>query len=403
MRKLSLAVIGMYIGVLSAFSQNQTAQDSSTYKPRKLLLDEVNFVSGYYHQNGNNSAVTGGIGSENLTDFANTIDLKMSKYDSKQRRHIVGVEVGVDHYTSASSDKIDPRTISSASMSDTRFYPSASWNIENETKGTNIGINASFSSEYDYKSVGAGLNFAKTSKNKNSEFSAKLQTFFDTWQVIYPYELKPSGYSSGNRKDRGTIDYNPRNSFSLSLSYSQVINQRLQIMFLVDPAYQKGLLATKYQRVYFTDGSLKSETLPDQRSKLPLGVRANYFLGDNLILRSFYRYYQDDWGVKAHTIELETAIKITPFVSFSPFYRFYTQTAADYFAGYSQHNPSESFYTSDYDLSKFSSNYFGAGVRLAPPKGVLGIQTFKSLEIRYGHYNRSNGLQSDALTLHVKL
>ncbi|MGI8635896.1 MAG: DUF3570 domain-containing protein, partial [Segetibacter sp.] len=146
MRKLSLTVIGMYIGVLSAFSQNQTAQDSSTYKPRKLQLDEVNFVSGYYHQNENNSAVTGGIGSEKLTDFANTIDLKMSKYDSKQRKHIVGVEVGVDHYTSASSDKIDPRTISSASMSDTRFYPSASWNIATETTGTNIRLNASFSS-----------------------------------------------------------------------------------------------------------------------------------------------------------------------------------------------------------------------------------------------------------------
>jgi len=403
MRKLSLAVIGMYIGILSAFSQNKTGQDSLIYKPRKLQLDEVNFVSGYYHQNGNNSAVTAGVGSEKLTDFANTIELKMSKYDFKQRKHILGVEVGVDHYTSASSDKIDPRTVSSASMSDTRFYPSASWNIQNENKGTNFGLSASFSSEYDYKSKGAGINFTKTSKNKNSEFTAKLQAFFDTWKVIYPYELKPAGYGSGDHKDRGNIDYDPRNSYNLSLSYSQVINQRLQIMFLVDPAYQKGLLATKYQRVYFTDGSLKSETLPDHRSKLPLGVRANYFLGDNFILRSFYRYYQDDWGVKAHTIEFETAIKITPFVSVSPFYRFYTQTAADYFAAYSQHGPAESFYTSDYDLSKFNSNYFGAGVRLAPPKGVLGIQTFKSLEIRYGHYNRSNGLQSDALTLHIKI
>ena len=187
MRKLSLAVIGMYIGILSAFSQNKTGQDSLIYKPRKLQLDEVNFVSGYYHQNGNNSAVTGGVGSEKLTDFANTIELKMSKYDSKQRKHILGVEVGVDHYTSASSDKIDPRTVSSASMSDARFYPSASWNIQNENKGTNFGLSASFSSEYDYKSKGAGINFTKTSKNKNSEFTAKLQAFFDTWKVIYPY------------------------------------------------------------------------------------------------------------------------------------------------------------------------------------------------------------------------
>lgn len=403
MRKLSLAAIGMYLSILSAFSQTTTTEDSSLYKARKLKLDEVNFVSGYYHQDGNNSAVTGGIGTEKLTDFANTIDLKLSKYDNKQRKHILGFEIGVDHYTSASSDKIDPRTISSASMSDTRFYPSVSWNIQNEKKGTNVGLSASYSSEFDYQSRGAGINFTKTSKDNNREFSAKLQAYFDTWKVIYPYELKPAGYSSGDHKDPGSTDYDPRNSYNAFFSYSQVINQRLQLMFLFDPTYQKGLLATKYQRVYFTDGSERAETLPDQRFKIPLGVRANYFIGDNLILRSFYRYYQDEWGLKAHTIELETAIKLTPFVSLSPFYRFYTQTAADYFAAYAQHNPSESFYTSDYDLSKFTSNYFGAGVRLAPPKGVLGIQGWKSLEIRYGHYNRSNGLQSDALTLHIKI
>src|SRR6476619_6025298 len=121
MRKLSLTVIGMYLGILSAFSQST---DSSAYKNRKLHLDEVDFVSGYYKQDGNNSAVTGGIGSEHLTDFANTIELKLSRYDAKLRKHNLSFEMGVDHYTSASSDKIDPRTISSASMSDTRFYPS---------------------------------------------------------------------------------------------------------------------------------------------------------------------------------------------------------------------------------------------------------------------------------------
>lgn len=401
MKKISLAAIGMYVSILSAFSQSNIS-DSSLYKSRKINLDEVNFVSGYYHQNGNNSAVTGGIGTEKLTDFANTIDLTLSKYDSKLRKHILGVEVGVDHYTSASSDKIDPRTISSASMSDTRFYPSATWNIQNETKGTNFGLNASFSKEYDYTSFGAGVNFTKTSKDKNSEFTAKLQAYLDTWKVIYPYELKPEGYSSGSHRDPGSEDYKPRDSYSASLSYSQVISKRLQVMFLFDPAYQKGLLATKYQRVYFTNGSERAETLPDHRFKIPLGVRANYFLGDNLIIRSFYRYYQDDWGLKAHTIDLETAIKITPFVSLSPFYRFYSQNAVDYFAAYAQHDAAETYFTSDYDLSKFTSNFFGAGIRLAPPKGVLGIQKWSSLELRYGHYSRSNGLQSDALTLHLK-
>lgn len=403
MKKLTLAAIGMFVSILSAFSQTENKPDTSTYKDRKLRLDEVNFVSGYYHQDGNNSAVTGGIGTEKLTDFANTIDLKWLKYDSKQRKHSIGFELGVDHYSSASSDKIDPRTISSASMSDTRIYPSATYNIQNEKKGTNFGIGASFSTEYDYQSKGVNLNLTKTSKDHNSEFSAKLQGYFDTWKVIYPYELKPAGYGSGDGHDRGNIDYSPRNSFNASLSFARVVNQRLQLMFLFDPTYQNGLLATKYQRVYFNDGSERAETLPDKRLKIPLGVRANYFIGDNLILRSFYRYYQDDWGLKAHTMELETAIKLTPFFSISPFYRFYSQNAVDYFAPYAEHNAAENYFTSDYDLSKFTSGYFGAGVRLAPPKGVLGIQAWKSVEIRYGHYNRSNGLNADQVTLHIRL
>src|SRR5881398_3858537 len=100
MRKLTLTAIGMYLGILSAFSQTS---DSSQYKNRKLQLDEVNFVSGYYHQDGNNSAVTGGIGTEKLTDFANTIDLKMTKYKTPSLAHHWNFEIGVDHYTSASS------------------------------------------------------------------------------------------------------------------------------------------------------------------------------------------------------------------------------------------------------------------------------------------------------------
>jgi hypothetical protein len=402
MRKISLAAIAMFVSILNSFSQTKTDTDSTAYKSRKLTLDEVNFVSGYYHQNGNNSAVTGGIGTEKLSDIANTIDVKLSKYDSKLRKHTIGLELGVDHYTSASSDKIDPRTISSASMQDTRVYPSVTWNVQNDVKGTNFGLGLSTSKEFDYQSYGAGVNFTKTSKDHNREFTAKLQTYFDTWKVIYPYELKPYGYGSGSHRDPGSIDYDPRNSFSATLSYAQIINKRLQMLFVFEPTYQKGLLATKYQRDYFTDGSERAETLPDKRLKIPLGVRANYFLGDNIILRSFYRYYQDDWGLKAHTIDLETAIKITPFVSVSPFYRFYTQNAVDYFAPYGQHDPTATYFTSDYDLSKFTSHYVGAGVRMAPPKGVLGVQNWNSVELRYGHYGRSNGLQSNMVTLDLK-
>lgn len=395
MRKIPLTIIGFYLSILGAFSQT----DSSAYKQRKLQLDEIDFVTGYYHQNGNHSAVTGGIGTEKLSDVATTIELRLSRYDSKLRKHNVSFELGVDHYTSASSDKIDPSTISSASSGDTRIYPSLSWSRQNTQKRTTIGASASFSNEYDYTSMGAGLNFAKASKDNNRELSAKAQVYIDRWRVILPIELR-NGYPNGEVRDGSG---KPRNSYSMGLTFSQVLNKNLQVQLTVEPTYQSGLLATKYQRVYFTDNSVHTETLPDTRLKLPAGVRANYFIGDRYIIRSFYRYYHDDWGLKAHTLELELPVKVSSFFSLSPFYRYYTQNEADYFAPYKIHNPSDIFYTSDYDLSKFNSQFYGMGVRVVPPKGVLGLQRWNSFELRFGHYNRSNNLSSNEVSLHIKL
>ena len=109
MKKLTLAAIALYVGILSAFSQNSTA-DHPAYKSRKLTFEEANFVSSYYQQNGNNSAVTGGVGTEKLTDYSNSFEVRLQKFDKRNRKHSFDIELGVDHYTSASSDKIDPYT-----------------------------------------------------------------------------------------------------------------------------------------------------------------------------------------------------------------------------------------------------------------------------------------------------
>jgi hypothetical protein len=406
MRKIYFSVLAMYAGILAAHSQSTVSkiQDTGIYESRKLTLDEVNFVSAYYHQNGNNSAVTGGIGTEKLSDFANTIDVQFSNVTSNGKKNTLLFEVGVDHYTSASSDKIDPYSISSASRQDTRFYPSLNWTKTNISTGNAIGFTGSYSHEYDYQSFGGGFNFTRLSKNKNRQFDFKAQAFLDTWEVILPVELRPPGYGSGSQSDQDRpVDYKPRNSFSASFSISQIINSRLQALLIAEPSYQHGLLATKYQRDYFTDGTEKVENLPDNRYKLPIGLRLNYFLDDRFIIRTFYRYYTDDWGIRSHTGEIEMPVKVTPFVSVSPFYRYVHQTGTRYFAAFGKHLPSANYYTSDYDLSGMHSQFVGANVRLSPPKGLFGVQQLNSMELRFGHYIRSTGLNSNILTLAVKI
>lgn len=401
MKKIVLTV-GLLVGLLKGVYA-QTTNDKEAYEKRKLKIEEVNLVSGYYGQDGNNSAVTGGLGTEKLSNFANSIDLKLSFIDRKSRQHFINADFNIDHYTSASSDNIDPLTISSASRSDTHVYPSLSWTVKDDATRTSRGLSYSYSTEYDYQSHGFNVNFAKISKDNNREFSLKAGAFFDTWMAILPSELRPAGYGSAAEGDRDPVAYKPRNSYNLALSLSQVINKRLQLLVTVEPAFQQGLLSTPYHRVYFTDGSHTVEKLPGSRFKLPVGVRLSYFLGDKVILRGFYRFYADDWGMKAHTANFEATYKITPFVSVSPFYRFHNQTAVRYFNAYGKHSPTEAYYTSDYDISGFTSHFVGTGIRLAPPSGLFGIKQWHSVELRYGHYLRSTGMVGNSVTLAMKL
>ena len=401
MKKICLSVVGIFLTLFASFAQ--PAKDSSAYKSRKLTFDEANLVSSYYKQEGDHAAVTGGTGTQQLTDIANVIDVKFYKYDKKNRKHNFDVEVGVDHYTSASSDKVDPYTISSASHADTRIYPSVNWTMENENKGRSFGAGLALSSEFDYTSFGVNLNFSQKTKNRSGEFAAKVQAYIDRLKYIEPIEIRIANGGSG-REEEDDYATKSRNSYSGSLSYSQIINERLQLMFIADLVVQQGYLGLPFHRVYFNGSpTARIENLPDSRRKIPLGFRANYFLGDRFVLRSFYRYYNDDWGISGHTVQLETAVKLTPFFSLTPFYRYYTQTAADYFSPYQQHKISDQYYTSNYDLSGFNSNFYGAGIRLNPPKGVFGIRRLNMLELRYGHYTRTDGLTSDIISLHVKV
>ena len=384
----------------NSMKAQDTKSDSTAYQKKKLKIEEINFISSYYSQDGNNSAVTGGSGTEKLTDIATTLDIKVSRYNKNLNKQTFGFELGVDSYSSASSDKIDPNTVTSASYQDVRVYPSLNYTVQNEEKRQIISTGISASAEFDYFSLGANAGFTKLSKNKNSELSVKAMAFFDTWKVILPIELRNNpdpNYKQGDSK--------PRTSYNLGLTFSQIVNKNFQMAFLVDAGYQEGLLATKFNRVYFNDlaATVKSENLPDTRFKLPIGMRTSYFLGDNIILRGFYRYYFDNWDIKSHTFSFEPTIKLSAFSSISIPYRFYTQNAAKYFKPIYQHDLGDEFFTSDYDLSAFSSNMIGIGYKIIDSnKGLFHAKHFNSLELRYGFYHRNNGLESHILTLAMK-
>ncbi|HLZ87620.1 MAG TPA: DUF3570 domain-containing protein, partial [Puia sp.] len=250
-----------------------------------------------------------------------------------------------------------------------------------------------------------GLNAGGSQKTKNNgEFGLKVSAYLDQVTMILPSEFEPAGaYRVGRNGDLRHPDYGSsgRQTYTASFSFSQVINTRLQGSLLLDIVEQQGYLGLPFHRVYFTDGTDSIEKLPSSRFKLPLGLRLNYFWGDHLILRGYYRYYADSWGLRSHTASLEASVKVTPFFSVTPFYRYYVQTAADYFAPYAAHLKTDGYYSSNYALAGFNSSFFGAGIRLAPPKGIL-YSHLKMMEIRYGHYTQTTDLVSDVISLNLQ-
>src|SRR3954451_16838389 len=142
MKKISLTVIGLYLIFVHLFAQS--TKDTTVYQPKKLAVDEVNLVSSLYGQDGNHSAVTGGIGTEKVTDFANGLELKLVGQDATAHKHTVTLGLGLDHHTSASSAYVSKTGASSTDGK--RIYPSVNWSVENLKRKTSFGTGLYYSS-----------------------------------------------------------------------------------------------------------------------------------------------------------------------------------------------------------------------------------------------------------------
>ncbi len=472
MKNISIIVF-VFITTLG-FSQKKDSTEV-VYKKRVLESTEVDFLLSYYKQDGVHSAVSGGIGSEKLTDLASNIVVSMPLNDDA----VLTIDAGISAYTSASSSNINPFNASGASgggdddddrapsgptgtpwqassgASAQDVYASVVANYSHSSEDRNFiwNVDVAFSNEYDYTSVGFGGGITKLFNDKNSEVSLKVNAYLDQWRPIYPTELheyasygagfQSNGYFSGvtilDQSGNATTSYLPsdfknwnssnRNSYSASFAFSQVATKKMQFSIFFDILSQSGMLSTPYQRVYFADkanyyiGEAQYipvyttsqnlgvyqladdiERLPGTRFKIPVGSRLNYYLNERLAIRTYYRYYWDDWGVTSHTASIEIPVKLSDKFTVFPSYRYYTQGKAKYFAPYETHLSTEKYYTSDYDLSTFNANQYGFGVGYTDIFTSAKIWKFglKNLDLRYSHYDRNDGLNANIITLGIK-
>ena len=427
MKKIFLSFLGLAALATPVLAQTGTTQNPnhidgygapvSPSVPVNRASDEttIDIIGGYYQQTGTHGAVEGGRGTQQLTDVPPTIIVNVP-LDTVSR---LTVNVGADFYSSASTDRID-FALSTPSARDVRAHGDFGYSREQKAKGTIWGVGTGVSKEYDYLSFNVAGSFAKTSQNGNRQLSLAGQVFFDRVTLIEPLELR-ANYTAGSTTRRGDYGTDTRQTYNLTASYSQVLTKRLQAAISTELVSQNGLLSTPFHRVYFRDNpdqntiptlsenfiarfptAARIENLPRTRFKYPVSLRLNYYASDLVQIRGFYRFYNDNFGIQAHTFEVELPVKVTPFFVAYPFYRYHTQTAATYFAPFAQHSIADTYYTSDYDLAALSANKLGLGLRYSPvygigrfhvpgknAQGLPRVMRFKSLDLRYAHYQQT--------------
>jgi hypothetical protein len=197
------------------------------------------------------------------------------------------------------------------------------------------------------------------------------------------------------------FDIYNRHSYNLKFGFTQVINKRNILGVYPEFIYQKGLLSTPFHRVYFNNGDLKVENLPQQRRKGILGFKLNSFIGGRTILKNELDFYADDFGILGFAIANETAVKLNRIISIAPFFRVYFQKGTKYFAPYRVHSIEQDFYTSDYDLSSFNTYKAGINFRYAPFKYSGKKLAFNELQLRYSFMYRTNNLRAHIISFFI--
>ena len=433
MKKI-IILFSILLTVLNSYSQD------NTYKKRVLEGIEIDMISSLYNQKGDSAAVCGGLGTEEIQDATATIVISIPLRDDG----VIKFDAGISSYTSASSSNINPfskkniatpfNASSGASKEDEWTSYSLTYLHYSNDRNKIVNTKISVADEYDYSSFGFGLGYTSLFNRKNTEVSINSNIYFDEWKLLYPIELRPN--KSNDKDDDDDFDinmytvigaaYSPekyftpltdrkRNSYSLSFGLSQILSKNLHTSFNLDVVKQKGLLSTPFHRIYFKDVvnsfieefqlANDIERLPITRYKTSVGNRMSLYINEYFILKSFYRYYADDWGISSNTISIEAPVKLSSKFTIYPAYRFYNQTASIYFDSYDKHLSTELYYTSDNDLSAYAANQYSLGLSYTDVFSDINIWRIglKTIDIKYAHYSRSSTFTANILTFGIKL
>ena len=235
------------------------------------------------------------------------------------------------------------------------------------------------------------LGYANSSEN---DYEAETLHFNISQDFFGDLTTLSFGYSRGSDEvgrngDDEFSDEVDRHNFRLGLT--QILTPKLLVALNYELVAEEGFLNNPYRQVRYSDEnsalgySYESEIYPRTRESDAVSMRSRYYLPYRAAVGAEYRYFSDDWGISAHSAELNYTHPLGDRWMFDVRYRYYTQTAADFYSDLFPHAQAQNFLARDKELSTFKSNTFGAGISYGLDLDRMPILDRVSVSLRFDH------------------
>ena len=312
-----------------------------------------------------------GRGSERL--WVEAPQLEVIARQGEHLRH--RVEVPVDIVTAASPDAID--VVSSASRSNEAA--SVDWTMTYEPRPSeSVFVRNGFHAEENLRSWNVGLGASRSLAEDNTTIEGSLHLVLDWFE---PYEL--DGELAGGAA---------RSTANLNLGLTQLLSPTTIGHLGYGGSIQDGELGNTWNTVPVVAGAPTpariQESLPGRRSRHAILGGIAQWLPWSGAAHGSYRFYVDDWGAQAHTLELELHQRLSSFSRLVVRYRGHVQEGVSFFV--TDARPGSARFTADSDLESFTAHAFGF-------KAVFELPDAWSRRVRFDlgaeRYARSNDLR----------
>ena len=162
-----------------------------------------------------------------------------------------------------------------------------------------------------------------------------------------------------------------RRSYRLGLT--QIVTPRLMLGVAYEAITDEGFLNNPYRSVRYLDPdsasgfSYQPEVYPSTRTSNAASLNARYFLPHRAALSGEYRWFTDTWGIDANTVRLGYAQPVGANWVLEGGYRWYDQSAADFYSDLFPRRDFQNFLARDKELSTFTSHMLSVGATYQLP------------------------------------